>query len=267
MITLRDIQRLKETKKKITMVTCYDSTFARLLDQSSIEMILIGDSAAMVMHGHGSTLPATIAMMSAHTAAVARSAKTKLIVADMPFLSFRKGKDSALLAAEKLMRAGAHAVKIEGTAGHEETIQFIVQSGIPVMGHIGLTPQSIHQLGGFRVQGKDLRKRKALIEEAKLLEALGCFSIVLECVPTALGKEITQGLGIPTIGIGAGSATDGQVLVLQDLLGLNPEFKPKFVRHFGDGFQFATNAIEAFSASVKSGTYPSVEESYVDESH
>ncbi|MBX9768706.1 MAG: 3-methyl-2-oxobutanoate hydroxymethyltransferase [Bdellovibrionales bacterium] len=267
MITIRDLQRMKTQKKKITMVTCYDSTFAKILDQSPIEVILVGDSAAMVMHGHSSTLPATVPLMVAHTAAVARGSKAKFIVADMPFLSFRKGREFSLEVAEKLMKAGAHAVKLEGAYGHEESIQFLIQSGIPVMGHIGLTPQSIHQLGGFRVQGKDLKKRKSIIEEAKLLEALGCFSIVLECVPTALGKEITGLLTVPTIGIGAGSGTDGQVLVLQDLLGLNPDFKPQFVRHFGNGFQFVSAALGAFAESVKSGAYPTLEESYVDESH
>lgn len=267
MMTIRDLQRLKAQKKKFAMVTCYDSTFAKILDQSPIEVILVGDSAAMVMHGHSSTLPATVPLMVAHTAAVARASKEKLIVADMPFLSFRKGREFSLEVAEKLMRAGAHAVKLEGAYGHEDSIQFLIQSGIPVMGHIGLTPQSIHQLGGFRVQGKEVKKRKALVEEAKLLESLGCFAVVLECVPTALGKEITNQLGIPTIGIGAGNGTDGQVLVLQDLLGLNPDFKPKFVRHFANGFQFVTGALEDFAESVKSGAYPTLEESYIDESH
>src|SRR6185312_1613292 len=220
--------RAKSETRRLSMATCYDFTFARLLAKSVIDGILVGDSAAMVMHGHASTIPASIEMMKAHTEAVARGAPGKFIVADMPFLSFRKGTAAALESASILMVAGAHAVKLEGVDGHEDVIQRLVGSGIPVMGHLGLQPQSIHSTGGFRIQGRSEESARQIARQAVTLQELGAFAVVLECVSAELARDITPSLRIPTIGIGAGAGCDGQILVLQDLLGLNPEFRPKF---------------------------------------
>jgi 3-methyl-2-oxobutanoate hydroxymethyltransferase len=258
----RDFVRAKAEGRRLSMVTCYDYTFARLLAASAIDGILVGDSAAMVMHGHPSTLSASLELMRLHTAAVARGAEGKFIVADMPFLSFRKGAAAALDAASVLMIAGAHAVKLEGVDGHEDVIQRTVESGIPVMGHLGLQPQSIHAYGGYRVQGRDDGAAREIARQAAALEELGAFAVVLECVPSSLAREITSQLGIPTIGIGAGTECDGQILVLQDLLGLNVDFRPKFARPFLDGARCVTQTLARFDEAVKAGTFPALEESY-----
>ncbi|MFN7932758.1 MAG: 3-methyl-2-oxobutanoate hydroxymethyltransferase [Bryobacteraceae bacterium] len=252
----------KKEQRKLSMVTCYDYSFARLLSQTSIDGILVGDSAAMVMHGYPSTLSANLDILCMHTAAVARGAPGKLIVADMPFLSYRKGVNVALDTAQALMNAGAHAVKLEGVVGHEDVIERMAQSGIPVMGHIGLQPQSIHQYGGYKVQGRDEETAGRIAQEATTLEGLGAFALVLECIPAGLANRISESLHIPTIGIGAGGGCDGQILVLQDLLGLNTDFEPKFVRHFAEGARMVSDAIDAFDAAVKDGTFPSAKESY-----
>jgi 3-methyl-2-oxobutanoate hydroxymethyltransferase len=244
------------------MVTCYDYTYARLLSKSAVEAILVGDSAAMVMHGHPTTLPASVDLMRLHTEAVARGAGGKFLVADMPFLSFRKGIADALDAAAILMRAGAHAVKLEGIDGHEDVVERLVQSGIPVMGHLGLQPQSVHAYGGYRVQGRSDGAGREIARQAAVLERLGAFAVVLECVPSALAREITASLRIPTIGIGAGPDCDGQILVLQDLLGLNPDFRPKFARTFIDGARCVLDSLSRFNEAVKTGTFPSDRESY-----
>lgn len=257
-----DFKKMKQEGRKITMVTAYDYSMARLVEQSEIDCVLVGDSVAMVMHGYPSTVHATVEMLEFHTQAVARGLKKKFLVADMPFLSFRKGPQVALECVERLMRAGAHSVKLEGIRGHEDVVDAIVRSGVPVMGHIGLTPQSIHQLGGFRVQGKDEETAKELLSQAQKLEELGCFSIVLECVPAHLAAEITAKIQIPTIGIGAGIQCDGQVLVLQDLLGMNTDFKPRFVRHFADGAAWVPAALNAFQKEVAVGRFPSELETY-----
>lgn len=248
--------------RKLSMVTCYDYTFARLMSKSAIDGILVGDSTAMVMHGHPSTLTANSEMMRVHTEAVANGAGGKFIVADMPFLSFRKGPAAALDSASILMVAGAHAVKLEGVDGHEDVIQRMVQSGIPVMGHIGLQPQSVHAYGGFRVQGRSSDSARNIARQAAALEELGTFAIVLECVPVNLAREISESLRIPTIGIGAGAGCDGQIMVLQDLLGMNPDFRPKFVRPFLDGARCVLETLASFDHAVKAGTFPSREESY-----
>lgn len=247
---------------KLSMVTCYDYTFARLLSKSAIDGVLVGDSAAMVMHGHPSTLSADAELMRIHTEAVARGASGKFIVADMPFLSFRKGPAAALDAAAVLMVAGAHAVKLEGVDGHEDVIERLVQSGIPVMGHLGLQPQSVHAYGGFRVQGRDSESAGDIARQAATLEQLGAFAVVLECVPAQLARELSERLRVPTIGIGAGAGCDGQILVLQDLLGMNIDFRPKFARPFIDGARYVVDALERFDEAVKDGTFPSAEESY-----
>lgn len=260
-----NILKLPERKRKhqkIVMVTCYDYTSARILAESDVDMLLVGDSAAMVMHGHHTTLPITIEMMAWHTAAVRRGAPGKFIVGDMPFLSYRKSLPDTMEAVRLLMQAGAEAVKLEGIAGNEETIRHIVQSGVPVMGHIGLTPQSVNQLGGFHVQGGTVPDRERLKAEALACQSAGCFALVLECVPESLAEEITAALTIPTIGIGAGKHTDGQVLVLQDLLGLNQDFRPKFVRRYLDGSQQWLDAFNRYARDVRNGSFPASEERY-----
>jgi 3-methyl-2-oxobutanoate hydroxymethyltransferase len=258
----RDFVRAKIERRKLSMVTCYDYTFAKLLAASSIDAVLVGDSVAMVMHGHESTLHATVEMMRLHTAAVARGVGGKFVVADMPFLSFRKGVAAALDAAQSLMTAAAHAVKLEGVDGHEDVVERLVQSGIPVMGHLGLQPQSVRAYGGYRVQGRGELAAREIVRQASALEQLGAFAIVLECVPAALAAEISKSLRIPTIGIGAGAGCDGQILVLQDLLGMNVDFRPKFARPFLDGAHDVLDAIAHFDKAVKAGDFPAEEESY-----
>jgi 3-methyl-2-oxobutanoate hydroxymethyltransferase len=257
-----DFLRAKAEGRKLSMVTCYDYTFARLLSNSAIDGILVGDSAAMVMHGHPSTLSASVELMRLHTEAVARGAAGKFIVADMPFLSCRKGPAAALDVASILMIAGAHAVKLEGVDGHEDVIQRMIQSGIPVMGHIGLQPQSVHAYGGFRVQGRSTESARHIVRQAAALEELGAFAIVLECIPANLAREITESLRISTIGIGAGVGCDGQILVLQDLLGMNTDFHPRFARPFLDGARCVGQALACFDEAVKAGSFPATEESY-----
>lgn len=257
-----DFLRAKGEKRKLSMVTCYDYTFARLLSQTAIDGILVGDSAAMVMYGHTSTLSASVELMRLHTEAVARGAGDKLVVADMPFLSYRKGLAAALDAAQVLMIAGAHAVKLEGVDGHEDVIERLAGSGVPVMGHLGLQPQSLLSYGGYKIQGRNGEAAQAILREAKMLQELGAFAIVLECTPASLAAEVTAALRIPAIGIGAGAECDGQILVLQDLLGLNLDFKPKFVRSFGEGARGVLDAVGEFDSAVKSGAFPAAAESY-----
>ena len=262
MRTVGDFARFKAEQRKISMVTAYDAWSARLVARSSVDGILVGDSAAMVVHGHGTTIHATISMMAAHTSAVARGAGDSLIVTDLPFLTYRQGVPAAVRAVRTLMASGAHAVKLEGIDGHENVVKYVVESGVPVMGHIGLTPQSVHQLG-LRVQGKDEREADALLRQAHALAACGCFAIVLECIPAQVAARITAELSIPTIGIGAGDATDGQVLVLQDLWGIaTTENWPRFVRRYCDGDRILTAALDSFDADVKAGRFPAREESY-----
>ena len=261
-LTSRDFPLAKAEGRRLSMVTCYDYTFARLLSRSPIDAILIGDSAAMVMHGHNSTLSASVETLRLHTEAVVRGAPEKFIVADMPFLSYRKGAALALEAAQALLTAGAQAVKLEGVDGHEDVIQRLVESGIPVMGHLGLQPQSVHSYGGFRVQGRSANSAREILRRSVVLEELGAFAIVLECVPAALASEITAAHGIPTIGIGAGAGCDGQILVLQDLLGLNLDFRPKFVRPFIEGGRCVLDALARFDEAVKTGAFPAKEETY-----
>jgi 3-methyl-2-oxobutanoate hydroxymethyltransferase len=263
MKSIHDFKTFKQESRKISMITCYDACFGKIVDKSSIDAVLVGDSVAMVLHGYDSTLHATPEMMQAHTSAVARSVKNKFIVADMPFLSFRKGKTEALDVAGSLMKSGAHAVKIEGLKGHEDVIEHLIDSGIPVMGHLGLTPQSVMQLGGHRIQGRIEAEAHKIINEASELERLGCFALVLECVPEKLGTQVTQKLSIPTIGIGAGRFVDGQVLVLHDMLGAQPEFKPKFLKSYAQLHDFSLAALNNFDEEVKKSVFPSEKEIYI----
>lgn len=260
-MNIHKFRMMKQAGEKISVVTCYDFWSAKLIANSDIDCVLVGDSLAMVMHGYPSTIPATVELMSLHTQAVARGIGKKFVVTDMPFLAHRKGLELTMNAVQQIVQAGAHAIKIEGAEG-SETIRHIVNSGIPVMGHLGLTAQSVHQLGGFRVQGREENTAKILLQHAKLLEDAGCFALVLECMPNDLAATITKQLSIPTIGIGAGPDVDGQVLVFHDLLGFEPEFKPKFLKQYLNGAQSVQVALNAFNEEVKARQFPTTEHCY-----
>lgn len=262
MKTIFDFNKKKMNGEKITMITCYDYTSARILSATTVDCLLVGDSLAMTMHGFKHTVSATISMMCFHTEAVARGAGDKLIISDLPFLSYRKSLSRNVESTEKLIKAGAHAVKLENAAGNLTLIKHLVESGIPVMGHLGLTGQSVYTLGGYRVQGKTDKSANQIQEDAFLLQEAGCFAVVLECIPDRLAKVITKSLAIPTIGIGAGGGTDGQVLVFQDLLGLNIDFKPKFVKSFLNGFEQIKNGVNDYVNEVKNGQFPKDEHCY-----
>ena len=262
MITVPEFKKRKEAQKKLTMITCYDTSFARVLNESPIDILLIGDSSAMVMQGFDSTIHATVESIATLVSAVARGAKNKFIVADMPFLSTRKGLEAVVEASSTMLKAGAHAIKIEGIQGNEEWVAHLVQSGIPVMGHLGLTPQFVNAFGGMKVQATTPETKDLLLQEARRFEKAGAFSLVLECVPSDIAAQVTQSLKIPTIGIGAGPAVDGQVLVLQDLLGFNPAFKPKFLRQYLNGYELFQSAFQKFHQDVTEGTFPNEKESY-----
>ncbi|MEE4272015.1 MAG: 3-methyl-2-oxobutanoate hydroxymethyltransferase [Thermoanaerobaculales bacterium] len=259
---IQDFARKKHEAVPISMVTCYDAWSASLIADTDIDCILVGDSVAMVVHGHDTTIPADLATMALHTAAVRRGAPDAFIIGDLPFLSFRRGLPAGVDAAAELMRAGANAVKLEGAAGNLELIQHLVESGVPVMGHVGLTPQSVHQLGGFKVQGRSDDAAADLVAQARELERAGCFAVVLEAIPSRVAARVTADLAIPSIGIGAGSRVDGQVLVLQDLLGLTTAFRPKFVRTWLDGSRLVRDAIQAYHDDVVDRAFPNGEESY-----
>lgn len=261
-MNVHTFSKRKQQGRKISMVTCYDYWSAKILNDSDVDCLLVGDSLAMVMHGYDSTVHATVEMMAMHAQAVRRGAPDKFIVVDMPFLSCSRGIDKGLDAVQALMTAGANAVKIEGDTHQIELIQRIVEAGVPVMGHIGLTPQSIHGLGGHKVQGKGEEEAQRLVQGAKALARAGCFAIVIECVPLVVGRCISRSVSVPTIGIGAGPETDGQVLVLHDLLGVNADFKPKFLRHYADSYNYIAEAVNRYHAEVVEQRFPSVEESY-----
>lgn len=259
---VKDFSEKKKNGQKISMVTCYDFWSAQILNKTDLDTLLVGDSLAMVMHGYSNTIPADIDMMALHTQAVTRGAPDKFVVADMPFLSTRKDLTTSMNNVEKLMKAGAQSIKIEGQSGHQELIRHIVDSGVPVMGHLGLTPQSLHQLSGFQVQGKTNERAEEIAAQAKKLEEAGCFSLVLECVPTELAAQISHNLEMPVIGIGAGPKVDGQVLVFQDLLGFNSQFKPKFLRRYAQGSEMIASGINQFHKDISEGHFPNQEESY-----
>jgi 3-methyl-2-oxobutanoate hydroxymethyltransferase len=257
-----EFSKFRSEGHPISMVTCYDSWSARLIAKSPIDAVLVGDSVAMVMHGFPSTVHATTEMMALHTAAVRRGIGDRFVVADMPFPEHRKGIPAAMEAVDRLMKAGANAIKIEAAQGHLDVIQHVVESGVPVMGHLGLTPQSVNQLGGYRVQGKHEAGARQLELDALALQEAGAFALVLECIPSDLAKRVTESLTIPTIGIGSGPECSGQILVLQDMLGMNPGFKPKFLRHFADGGTTIQRALDQYDDAVKAGEYPSASESF-----
>ena len=261
-MTVQDFIEKKSRGEAISMVTSYDSWSAALVARSAVDCILVGDSVAMTLHGHSSTLPVDTPAMALHTAAVRRGAPEAFVVADMAFLSYRGSIDATLDAVGALMRAGANAVKLEGASGNLETVARIVESGVPVMGHLGLTPQSVNAFGGFRVQARSPEAAARLKADALALQDAGCFSIVLEAVPAAVAEETSRALAIPAIGIGAGAGTDGQVLVLQDLLGLTADFRPKFVRRFLEGAELVVGALDAYHAAVADRSFPAEAETY-----
>jgi 3-methyl-2-oxobutanoate hydroxymethyltransferase len=261
-VSILDIKQMKAKKEKIVMVTAYDYSTAKLVDESGIPLILVGDSLGMVMLGYDSTIPVTIEEMIHHTKAVARGAKKSLIVGDMPFMTYHASTPEAMRnAARFLQEGGAQVVKLEGGEIAAETVKRIVDCGIPVMGHIGLTPQFINQLGGFKAQGKTPEAAKQLLNDAKALEQAGAFAVVLELVPSELAKLITERIGIPTIGIGAGSDCDGQVQVISDLLGMFTDFVPKHARQYAKLAPEINAALVQYSNDVKASTFPTKENS------
>ncbi len=267
-ITIAEIAEMKRRGEKIPMLTAYDYATGKIADEAAVPMILVGDSLGMVILGYESTLPVTLEEMLHHTRAVARAVKRALIVGDMPFMTYQTSIPEALHnAARFIQQGGAHAVKLEGGEAVAETVTRIVECGIPVMGHIGLTPQSIHQLGGFKVQGKTPGAAERLLNDALTLEKAGTFAIVLECVPAPLSKLISQNVGIPTIGIGAGPDCDGQVQVISDLLGLFTDFVPRHAKQYAQLAGVIGNAIAEYISEVKTGAFPAPKHGYtMDES-
>lgn len=259
---LQDFARKKNTAK-ITVLTCYDYPSAKLIANSKLDCVLVGDSVAMAVHGHSSTIMADIGMLEMHTASVARGIGSQFLIADLPFLCHRGGQQLTIENVKRLAQAGAQAIKIEGgDLDTCKTIEHIVMSGVPIMGHIGLTPQSVLQLGGYKIQGRSQAQADQILAQAQRLQAAGCFAVVLECVPRDLAKLITQELNIPTIGIGAGSGTDGQVLVWHDFLGLYTDIHCSFVKQFAQGSSIFDTAIQDYISEVQQGQFPTVEHSF-----
>ncbi len=260
--TLTALQNLCKQNEKIAMLTCYDASFAALLEAQGVDVLLVGDSLGMVLQGHETTLPVTLDDMAYHTACVARGASKAFIIADMPFGTFQVSPEQTFAHAARLMASGAQMVKLEGGAEMVATVHFLTARGIPVCGHIGLTPQSVHQLGGYRVQGRDADAAQKLIADSLAIQQAGAGMIVLEAVPAKLATDITAQLHIPTIGIGAGVACSGQVLVLHDLLGIYPGKKARFVKDFMQGATSIPAAVHAYVEEVKSGAFPTTEHSF-----
>ena len=262
-VTIHSLKKLKAAGQKICMVTAYDATFARLLDEAGADVLLVGDSVGMVVQGNDSTLPVTMDQMVYHSRAVTRGARRSHVVGDLPFMSYQNSVEEAVRNAGRLVaEGGVGSVKLEGGAEFADVISRIVRASIPVMGHLGLTPQSIHKMGGYVVQGRDEDTARKILDDAVALEQAGCYALVLEGVPLELAKTITARLSIPTIGIGAGKHCDGQVLVCYDLLGLNPHFKPKFVKHYAMLSNDVGEAARSFFDEVRGGTFPDEEHSF-----
>ena len=262
-VTIRNIQRFKQDGRKIVCLTAYDYTFARLVDQAGVDLVLVGDSLGNVMQGNDTTLPVTLEDIIYHCRMVRRGLNRAHLVGDMPFMTYQISVEQAMTNAARLMReGGCQSVKLEGGGERAEAVRRLVDAGIPVMGHLGLTPQSIHQLGGHRVQGRDERAGTRILEDALALQDAGAYAIVLECVPEALANEITASLDVPTIGIGAGVGCDGQILVVHDLLGLIGDFQPRFVRRFAQLGEAAVAAISAYRDEVRASSFPSPQETY-----
>jgi 3-methyl-2-oxobutanoate hydroxymethyltransferase len=262
-MTVLELLRMKERGERIVVLTCYDALFARLLDQSGVDVLLVGDSVNQVLAGAETTLSATLEQMIYHTKIVRRGAEHALVVCDMPFLTFQVSPAEAIRNCGRVLaETGCHAVKLEGGQHMAATVRALVDAGIPVMGHLGLTPQSVHALGGYRVQGRDEQTAERLLADARALEEAGAFAIVLELIPGPLASQITKSLAIPTIGIGAGPACDGQVLVLHDMLGLNDRFTAKFVKRYATLAEDVREAARLFAAEVREGRYPGPEHSF-----
>ena len=262
-VTTKSLQEMKQNGEKISMLTAYDYTLAKIVDQGGVDVILVGDSASNVMAGHETTLPITLDQMIYHAASVARAVDRALIVADMPFGTYQGNSKEALNSAIRIMKeAGAHSVKLEGGAEILESIERILTAGIPVMGHLGLTPQSIYKFGTYTVRAKEEEEAAKLLEDTKLLEQAGCFAIVLEKVPALLAQKVAKSINIPVIGIGAGSGVDGQVLVLHDMIGMTHEFSPRFLRRYLNLFEDIKNVVGQYVSDVKSADFPNEKEQY-----
>jgi 3-methyl-2-oxobutanoate hydroxymethyltransferase len=262
-VTTLRLKQMKEQGEKISMITSYDYSMATIVDKAGIDIILVGDSAANVMAGHKTTLPITLDQMIYHASSVVRGVERAFVVCDMPFGTYQGDPHTALHSAVRIMKeSGADAVKLEGGAEIIDSVRAILSAGIPIMGHLGLTPQSVHQLGGYSVQAKEDAAAEKLIADAKLLEQTGCFAVVLEKIPATLAKRVSEALSIPTIGIGAGADTDGQVLVIHDMLGINKGFSPKFLRRYANLHDIMTEAVEHYIADVKSCDFPNQNEQY-----
>jgi 3-methyl-2-oxobutanoate hydroxymethyltransferase len=262
-VTTKSVVEMKANGEKISMLTAYDYTFAKLLDSAGIDVLLVGDSASNVMAGHETTLPITLDQMIYHASSVIRGVTRALVVVDLPFGTYQSDPKKALRSATRIMKeSGAHAIKLEGGKEEAESIRRIVNAGIPVMGHLGLTPQSIHQFGSFALRAKEEAEAQKLKEDAKLLEQLGCFAIVLEKIPAKLAEEVAKSVRIPIIGIGAGSAVDGQVLVMHDMLGMSNEFHPKFLRKYANLQEIINEAVTHYIQDVKAVEFPNENEQY-----
>lgn len=262
-ITTHTVQKMKASGKKIAMLTAYDYSFASLFDAAGIDVILVGDSASNVMAGHETTLPITLDNMIYHASSVIRGAKRCLVVVDLPFGYYQSNSDIALASAIRIMKeTGAHAIKLEGGEEVLDSVKRIISAGIPVMAHLGLTPQSIYKFGTYNVRAKEKAEANKLRADAKLLEEAGCFAIVLEKIPASLAKEVSESISIPTIGIGAGKFCDGQVLVMHDMLGINTEFKPRFLRQYLNIHELATKAVQQYISDIKTNAFPTDAESY-----
>ena len=261
--TVNDFKAYKESKKNISMITCYDHAFAKIVEQTPMDIILVGDSVGNTFAGYENTIPVTVEQMIYHTEIVRRGAPSKFLVIDMPFMSYHISVEDSLRNAGNMMKkTGANAVKLEGGREFKAVVEAFVAASIPVMGHLGLTPQSVHKFGGYSVQGRDEDKRKRIIEDALILQDAGACSLVLEKVPESLAKEISEKLSIPTIGIGAGRYCDGQVLVINDMLGIDESFLPKFAKKYVNLYESVKGALESYDSEVKSGAFPAKEHIY-----
>jgi 3-methyl-2-oxobutanoate hydroxymethyltransferase len=262
-VTIHTLKRMKQAGQKIGMLTCYDASFASIFDAAGVDLLLVGDSLGMVVQGEKSTLGVTMDQMVYHSRIVSRACKRAHVVGDMPFMSYQASVNEAVKNAGRLVaEGGAESVKLEGGEEFGEVVEKIVRAGIPVMGHIGLTPQSVHKMGGYVVQGRDQDKAQQLLRDARALERAGCYALVIEGVPLDLGRQITAALSIPTIGIGAGVHCDGQVLVSYDMLGMNPEFVPKFVKRYADLHQVITSAVSSYLSEVRAQAFPGEAQSF-----
>lgn len=262
-VTTQTVVEMKERGEKISMITSYDYTMARIVDQAGVDVILVGDSASNVMAGYETTVPMTMEHMIYHASCVVRGVDTALVIADLPFMSYQVTSEEALVNAGRMMKeAGVHGVKLEGGKPMVKTVEKIVEAGIPVMGHLGLTPQSIYKFGTYKVRATENSEAQQLLVDAKKLEEAGCFALVLEKIPAKLAQQVTASLSIPTIGIGAGAGCDGQVLVAHDMLGLNKEFKPRFLRRYADMHTTMTDAVQQYITDIKAGDFPNEDEQY-----